>query len=79
VSNALNLTCLPNDQLRRQGASILRVVAEVRDFVEGEDVPESLVRDLVEMERAGRWLVNATSINLTRGIPAVGLTVPPVK
>lgn len=73
------MTCIPNHQLRIQGAAILRVVAEVRDFVKDDpEVPGSLTKDLNDMESVGRWLINAQSINLGRtpaaGHPATGST-----
>lgn len=74
--NTFTCTCLPNDQLRAQGAAILRVAAELDDFLKDEEVPESLRDDLAKMKLAGEWLVRASSINLktlkTQGFPAAG-------
>jgi hypothetical protein len=43
------LTCLPNDVLRAQGQAILRVCAELRDFLARDDVAQpdpSLLQDI---------------------------------
>lgn len=48
------MTCLPNELLRAQGAAILRVAWELRDFLADKDPPESLLHDIEAMESAGR-------------------------
>ncbi len=66
------MTCLPNVQLRAQGAAILRVVAELRDFLKDEDVPESFFRDLDTLDSVGRWLFGASSVMIVPASPQTG-------
>lgn len=74
--NAIELTCLPNYQLRAQGATILRVVNELEDWLKDEEVPESLRADLRKMKETGEWLARSTYVDLKSlrlsGIPAAG-------
>ncbi len=58
-------TAFPTTDLTSNGRTILRVVGELREWLENEDIPKSFLEDLDKMEGVGKWLLTANSIKLT--------------
>jgi hypothetical protein len=52
--------------LNADGLALIRIAGDLRDFVKGEDVPDSLRRDIERLEHIGQWLAVAAPITTLR-------------
>ena len=61
-----------DQKLHDEGAAILRVAKELREFLGSvpatEPQGQSLLRDCDKLERVGNWLIGVNSITLSNGI-----------